>query len=165
MVEIKARVRVKEIYMGDPITKSDDVATAVWGDKLPVTLRDDELLIVEAEPDEDPVYSHENDSPEETDYVGQGLTATGSFIRMTRAQLVDLMGGEVKGGKYEHSATKLKLNKAFKFVCADSSEIIIPNADGFVNLSLSLGKAGTTKFPFNFHCLRASADWDVDIIF
>lgn len=163
-VDIKARLRVKEIYMSDPITKSADVGTAAWGDKLPVTLRDDEVLIVEGEPEEDPVYSHEHDAPEEVDYIGQGLTATGSFIRVTRNQLVELMGGEVNSGKYEHSATKLQLNKALRFVCADNSEVIVPNASGFVNMSLSLGKSGTSKFPFSFKCLRASSDWDVDII-
>lgn len=164
MADIKARLRVKEIYMSSPITKSEDLTSAIWGDKLPVTLRDDELLIVEGEPEEDPVYSHENDAPEEVDYIGQGLTATGSFIRVTRSQLVELMGGEVNSGKYEHSATKLNLNKALKLVCADESTIIIPNASGFVNMSLSLGKSGTSKFPFSFRCLKASDTWDTDII-
>lgn len=163
-VEIKARLRVKAIYLADPITQSADVSTAVWGDKMPVTLRDDEVLIVEADPEEDPVYSHENDAPEEIDYIGQGLTATGSFIRASRDQLADLMGGEVKSGKYEHSASKLVLNKAIKMVCADDSEVIIPNASGFVNMNLSLGKSGTSKFPFSFKCLRASDSWDVDLI-
>ena len=151
--------------MSSPITKSEDVSSAEWGDKLPVTLRDDELLIVEGEPEEDPVYSHENDAPEEVDYIGQGLTATGSFIRVTREQLVDLMGGEVNTGRYEHSVTKLQLNKALKLVCADESTIIIPNASGFVNMSLSLGKTGTSKFPFSFMLLKASDSWAVDIIF
>lgn len=161
---IKARLRVKEIHFADPIKTEAEKASAVWK-KMPATLRDDEVLITQAEPEEDPVYSHEEDSPVEVDYTGQGVVATGSFIRATREQLAELLGGTVKTGEYQHSPSILKLEKAIKLTCADDSVVIIPNASGFVTMNMSLGKSGTSKFPFKFNCLKASDTWAVDIVF
>lgn len=161
---IRAKLRVKELYMSAPIKEKGDLAAAVWGEKLPFTLRDDELLISEEDPEEDAVYSHENDTPEEVDYTGKGLKMTGTFIQAERDQLKVLMGGSASDGKYEHPTSKLQLEKAFKIVCRDG-EVIIPRASGFVNMSLSLGKGGVSRFPFSFTLKRASADWDCDIIF
>lgn len=162
---IKSRLRVKQMFMGEPITEEAKVATQEWGNALPVTLRDDELLITEEAPEEEPVHSHENDSPEEVDFTGKGLKMTGSFIRATREQLKTMLGGDVKETKYHHSTTKLNLNKAFKIVCHDGSEVVIPNADGYVLLNLALGKGAVSKFPFSFNLKRASASWDCDLIF
>lgn len=162
---IKAKLRVKEAYMTDPIATKAAVATAAWGDALPCSFRDDELIITEEEPEEEPVYSHENDSPEEVDFDSKGLKMGGSFIRVTREELVELMGGSTTGGKYERPTKKLILSKAFKFVCHDGSEVIIPNAQGAVTMNLNLGKNAVSKFPFKFNLKRASKDWDCDIMF
>lgn len=161
---IKARLRVKKIEMAEPIRTEAEKTTATW-EEMPLTLRDDEVVITQGEPEEDPVYSHEQDAPVEVDYTGQVVVATGSFIRATRAQLVKLIGGTTKTNEFQHSASILKLEKALKFTCSDDSVVIIPNASGFVTMNLSLGKSGTSKFPFKFNCLKASDEWDTDIIF
>jgi len=70
--KFKTRLRVKEVYMSDPLSTKDEISTAQWGDKLPLTLRDDELLITEGEPEEDEVFSHENDTPERWTSPGRG---------------------------------------------------------------------------------------------
>jgi len=41
---------------------------------------------------------------------------TGSFIRATRSQMAALMGGTAEAQSYEHPATKLQLEKAFKVI-------------------------------------------------
>ena len=148
--------------MSDPLSTKDEISTAQWGDKLPLTLRDDELLITEGTRGRR-VFSHENDTPEEVDFTGTGLTMTGSFIRATRSQMAALMGGTAEAQSYEHPATKLQLEKAFKVICQDESLVIIPRAQGYVNMNLSLGKGGISKFPFKFRLKKASADWDCDI--
>ncbi len=165
--KIIAKLRVKEIHFADPILTSAGVATAAW-EEQPLTLRDDEVSIVEGDPEEDSLYSHENDSPEDVDISGTGLTVVGSFIKATRAQMVALMGGNTSGAdpalKYEHPSKKLVLNKAMKFVCHDGSEVIIPNAKGSVALNMNVGKGGTAKYPFRFRALQAAPEWDCDII-
>lgn len=166
--KILGKIRVKEIYFAPPIAASADVATAVW-EEQPLTLRDDEVSIVEGDPEEDELYSHENDAPEDIEITGTGLTVVGSFIKATRAQMAAMMGGAVTGvdpaQKYEHAATKVAVNKAMKFVCQDDSEVVVPNAKGYVNLNLNVGKGGLAKFPFRFRALKASADWDCDILY
>lgn len=165
--KIIAKLRVKETHFADPILASAGVATAVW-EEQPLTLRDDEVSIVEGEPEEEALYSHENDSPEDVDISGTGLTLVGSFIKATRAQMVALMGGSTAGVDpalvYEHPSKKLVLNKAIKFVCHDGSEVIIPNAKGSVALNMNVGKGGTAKYPFRFRALQAAPEWDCDII-
>lgn len=162
-----AKMRVKKIEMSTPITKYADIATAVWAE-TPLTLRDDELRIFEEEPEEDELFSHENDAPEDTDVVGAGLRATGTFIKMSRAEMATFMGGDTEGAgagvKYVHSATKLVLKKAFRFTMQDDSVVVIPNASGYVQMDLNLGKGGRAAFPFNFRLLKASPTWDADLV-
>lgn len=164
---ILLKLRVKSLAMADPITSAAGVATAVWSD-LPLTLRDDEISIVEGEPDESEVFSHENDSPEDYDITGKGLSATGSFIKIGYDDLVTLLGGakvgEVGSEKFHHSTKKTLLNQALKATLVDDSVVIIPNAKGYVNANLNLGRGGVQKFPFKFRCLAGAADWLVDII-
>jgi hypothetical protein len=164
---IIAKIRVKETYFADPITDATGISTAEW-ELQPLTFRDDELVISEEDPEEEELYSHENDSPESYDITGKGLTISGSFIKATRAQMVDLLGGQITGvdpnQKFNHSASKQTLNKAIKFVCQDGSEVIAPNASGYVNLNLNIGKSGVGKFPFKFRLKKASATWDCDLI-
>lgn len=164
---ILLKARVKSIAVADPIVSAAGVATAVWTD-LPLTLRDDEVAIVEGDPDESEVFSHENDAPEDYDIAGSGLSATGSFIKIGYDDLVTLLGGakvgEVGSEKFHHSTTKTLLQQALKLTLKDDSTIIIPNAKGFVNANLSLGYGGVQKFPFKFRCLAGASDWKVDII-
>lgn len=164
---ILLKARVTQIDFADPITSAAGLATATWA-KQPLTLRDDEVLIGEEDPEENEVHSHENDAPEDYDIIGSGLTATGSFIKIGYDDLVKLLGGTKEGAdpdvKFHKSAKKVLLNKAIKFTLKGGGEIIIPNAKGFVNTSLSVGYGGTSKFPFKFKALVAAADWDCDII-
>lgn len=161
------KVRVEKIEMSDPIVSAAGVATAVW-EELPLTLRDDEILIADADPEESEVFSHENDAAEDYDIVGKGTNVSGSFIKATRAQLVDLMGGTSVGAdaatRIHRSASRLLLNKSLKFTLKGGGDIIVPNAKGFVMLSASVGFGGVTKYPFRFKALVAASDWDVDVI-
>lgn len=164
---IYLKTRVSKIEMCDPITSAAGLATAVWED-LPVTLRDDEILIADADPEETEVFSHENDAAEDYDIVGKGTNISGSFIKATRAQLVELFGGTSAGAdaatRLQRSAKKLILNKALKFTLTNGGDIIVPNAKGYVNLNAGLGYSGKTKYPFKFKALVAASDWDCDII-
>lgn len=159
-----AKLRVKEIYFADPISAAADVDTAVW-EKQPLTLRDDEVSIVEGDPEEEFLYSHENDAPEDMDVTGAGLTLIGSFIKATREQLAGILGGVTVGDFYEHSPSKLMIEKAVKYVCQDGSEVIVPRAKGYALLNMNLGKGGASKYPFRLRALKASPTWDCDIMF
>ena len=165
--KIIAKLRVEKTEFADPITDFDGIASASWAAQ-PLTYREDAVEIVEGEPEEDELYSHENDAPEDSDVVGAGITAKGTFIKATRTQMVALMGGKTSGAdetlQYQHAAKKVMLNKAIRFTCADGTKVVIPNAKGYVNLSLSIGKGGVAKFPFSFKCLTASPTWDCDIV-
>jgi len=161
------KARVKSIAMSTPINKADDVATAVWTD-LPLTLRDDELSIVDQDPDESEVFSHENDVAEDYDIVGTGTTIQGSFIKIGYDDLVTLLGGTKVGtapnAKFHRSGQRALFNKALKFTLKDDSTIIVVNVKGFIQSSLSVGFGGVQKFPFRFKVLPGAGDWNVDII-
>lgn len=165
--KILINARIKSISFADPITSAAGLDTATWVQQ-PLTLRDDELSIVEVDPDEKEIFSHENDTAEDFDVTGKGLSVVGSFVKATRAQMVELVGGETAGVdaamKFHKSGRKLLLHKAIKFTMRDDSEVIVPNAKGFVNVSMNIGADGVSKFPFKFRCLVASADWDCDLI-
>lgn len=164
---ILLKARVESIEFSDPITKEDDLASAVWV-KQPLTLRDDEVIISEEEPEESEVFSHENDAAEDYDIAGAGISASGSFIKIGYDDLVSLIGGVKKGTApnttFQKSAKKLLLNKSIKFTLKGGGNIIIPNAKGYVNTNLSIGYGGVSKFPFKFKALVASSTWDCDII-
>lgn len=161
------KARIAKMQMAEPITDAGDIAAVAWED-LPLTLRDDAIEIAEGDPEESEVYSHENDATEDYDIAGSGIKASGSFIKIGYDQLVALLGG-VKSGvdpnfKFHKSAKKLLLNKALRFELKNGGEIIIPNAKGYVNTTLSVGYGGVSKFPFKFAALPASSTWDCDII-
>ena len=161
------KVRVSKIEFSDPIASAAGLATAVW-EEQPLTLRDDEILISDDDPQESEVFSHENDAAEDYDIMGQGTNITGSFINATRAQLVDLLGGVSAGAddatRLQRSAKKLLLNKAIKFTLTNGGDIIVPNAKGYVLVNASIGVGGVVKYPFKFRALVAASDWDCDII-
>ncbi len=157
------KARISKMQMAEPITEEGQLASVVWED-LPLTLRDDALEITEDEPQEDEVFSHENDAAEDYDVAGGGLKVKGSFIKLTYDDLVKLVGGKKTDDNFQRSAKKLMLNKALKFILRGDGEIIIPNAKGYVLTNLSVGHGGKSKFPFNFRCKKASDTWDCDII-
>lgn len=161
------KARIAKMQMANPITEAAQLEGLVWED-LPITLRDDEIAIVEGEPTEDEVFSHENDAVEDYDIAGTGIKATGSFIKVTYEDLAKLLGGTKAGTspnfKFHKSAKKLLLNKALRYELKGGGEIIIPNAKGYVLTNLSVGFGGKSKFPFKFAALPASSDWNCDII-
>lgn len=157
------KARVGKIFFSPIITDESKLSAAVWAE-MPVTLRNDEISIIEEEPSENETFSHENDSPEDVDFTGKGLILKGSFIKVSRAQMQELLGGVVKTNNFYRSAKKVKLNKAIKFELKNGGVIIIPNASGYVLLHANLGNDGVLKFPFKFKCLVASNSWDCDII-
>lgn len=165
--KILLKTRVDGIDSAPVITSAAGVATAIW-EEQPLTLRDDEISITEGDVTETEVFSHENDSPEDYDITGSGMTAVGSFIRATYAQMAGLIGGEVSGvedaAMYLKSSKKILLNKALRFRLKSGGYIIIPNAKGYVNLSANLGATdGLLKFPFSFRAM-AQTGFDCDLI-
>lgn len=164
---ILLKARIKSMAMAPVITSAAGVATAVWAD-LPLTLRDDEVSIVDQDPNESEVFSHENDVAEDYDIVGTGTTVQGSFIKVSYDDLVTLLGGakvgEVGSEKFHRSGQRALFNKALKFTLKDDTTIIIPNAKGFIQSALSIGFGGVQKFPFRWKLLPGAADWNVDLI-
>ena len=164
---ILLKARIAKMEMADVITSAAGVDTATWTE-LPLTLRDDEVLIVDNEPDESEVFSHENDVAEDYDIIGKGTTVKGSFIKIAYANLVTLLGGEIVGTapntKFHRSGQRALFNKAIRFTLKDDTTIVLPNAKGFVQSSMSVGFGGVQKFPFNWRVLPGAADWNVDII-
>lgn len=161
------KIRCAGIDMADPIISQAGIATATW-EEQPLTLRDDELSLVEADPTETDIYSHENDTEEDYDAVGNGIAGVGSFIKATYTQLLALQGGTVSGtgdaAMFLKSGKKLIFNKAVRFRLKNGGYIIIPNGKGYVNLNANLGATdGRLKYPFRIKAL-ATADWDCDII-
>jgi hypothetical protein len=157
------KARVEKMEMASPITASSGVTSATW-EELPLTLRDDMVSIIESEPEESEVYSHENDAAEDYDIAGTGMKMTGSFIKADYDQLVTLMGGAKEGAvgseKYAKSAKTLLLNKAFRLTLRGGGTIVIPNAKGAVRAELNVGYGGVSKFPFSFKLMKASDTWD-----
>jgi len=160
------KARIAGIDFADPITNEAGLATITWKEQ-PLTLRDDEVSIVEGEPETKEVFSHENDAPEDYDITGSGLTATGSFIKADYAQMAELFGGQVTGtgdsAKFVRSGKKTVINKAIRFRFKDGGSAILPNAKGYVLLNLNAGVDGILKHPFSFKSI-AQKDFDCDIV-
>lgn len=164
---LKLKIRCEGIDTADVITAAAGVASATWTAQ-PLTLRDDELSIVEADPEETNIYSHENDAAEDYDITGNGITAVGSFIKATNQQMADLLGGTVNGADaaamFLKSSKKAIINKAIRFRLKGGGYIIMPNAKGYVNLNANLGATdGRLKFPFSFKALASAFDCEIII--
>ncbi|MFR9164998.1 MAG: hypothetical protein ACK5MA_10370 [Parachlamydiaceae bacterium] len=144
------------------ITKFEDIATATWKPQ-PLTLRDDTVEIVEGDPEEDEIYSHENDAPEDYEITGMGITASGSFIKATVEQLIALLGGTNTSTAFQKSAKKIMVEKSIRFRFKNGGYAVIPKARGYVLLNLNVGRDGRAKFPFVFKAL-APDGWDCDIV-
>lgn len=165
--QILLKARVASISFAPPIVSAAALAAAVWVEQ-PLTLRDDEVSLMEEDPEESEVFSHENDAAEDYDIVGKGLTLKGSFIKASYDELITLLGGTKEGVDpnftFHRSAKKVVMNKAIKITLKSGGTIIIPNAKGYVNMNLSVGFGGVSKYPFKFKALVAASDWDVDVI-
>ena len=163
------KARIAGVDFANVIESEADLDTIQESDwtAQPVTLRDDEISIVEGEPDESEVFSHENDAPEDYDVAGTGVTAVGSFIKATFAEMATLMGGEATtvGSKpaYLHSSAKKVIETAIRFRLKNGGAIIIPYAKGGVQFNANAGYDGVMKFPFRFRAL-AQKDWGVDLV-
>lgn len=162
--KIRARRRVKEAFMGDPITSEAKLGTATFATKLPFTLRDDELAFAQEDPEVEEIEVHELDTPVDIDYDYNPVVLVGTFVGLTHDQKKLLLGGEVKGGKYMHHAKINILNKSLKFVDHSGNYIICTNVTGYVKFEEGLGKDGLSRAPFRFTCLAGAPDWDVDIV-
>lgn len=165
----KLRTKIRCIGMDSApvITAQAGISTAVWK-PLPLTLRDDQLVITPGDVTETEVQSHENDIAEDYDATGTGRAATGSFIKATMAQLKELLGGETVGTDDDIMFLKSgKLNilsQALRFRLKDGGAIIIPNARGYVDIDINAGATdGMLKCPFKFQSL-AQDGFDCDLI-
>lgn len=162
--KIIAKRRIKEGYIGDPITSESGLGSAQFKTKLPLTLRDDELGFSQDDPEVEEIFVHEMDSPLHTDYNFKPVVLTGTFLGLTDEQKKLLLGGDVKSGKYLHPSKVNILNKSLKFVDHDGNYIICTNVTGFVKYEQGLGKEGLRRYPFRFTCLAGSPDWQVDLV-
>lgn len=161
---LKAKTRIKSMKMGNPIETEEGLASASFEIALPYTFRDDAVEFSEEEPEEEAIYCHETDSPLDVEVVGKGVTLSGTFVGPTVEQLVTLLGGKNKDGKFAKAAKKITLEKAIEITCHDDTKIIIPRAKGYVLFSPGIGKDGKSRFPFKFNCLPASKQWEVDVV-
>lgn len=155
MAEIlRARLLVEGIDFTDTkgiIDKATAIA-ATW-EPQPLTLRDDELILEEAAPEEDEVFSHELDPAVDYGITGSSITATGSFIMPTVDQLVALFGGKKDGTTFIKGTTKILIDKAIRFRFQGGGWVVLTRAKGFVTWSMNVGRAGRVKFPFSFKAL------------
>lgn len=162
--KIRARRRVKEGYIGDPITSEVALGSATFKTKLPLTLRDNELTFSQEDPETEEVYTHELDSPVYVEYTNKPVVISGTFLGLTDEQKKLLLGGNVKDGKYLHSTTYPILAKSLKWVDHEDNYIICTNVSGYVKYEPSIGKTGLERYPFKFTCLAGSPNWSVDIV-
>lgn len=151
---VRAKLRVAGIDFA-PIFASDaTLATAVWVEQ-PLTLKDDEISMVEGDSTEDPVYAHEVDTPIDVDYVGALTTFVGTFIKATFDQMAALLGGSASGSGdtavYKHSGVKKVHDTAIRIRLKDGGAVIIPKARGTVLYNGTYGaENGRLKLPFKF---------------
>lgn len=147
------KARVDGIDFAEPIASLEEINAAQWVPQ-PVTLRDDEISLVETEPDEIEIKSIESEIPEDIEISAKPFRVSGSFIKSTYQQMVDLMGGEimiVAGTEaYLHPVEKIVLYKAVRFRLKRGGHIILLNAKGSVQISANAGYGGLLKFPFSF---------------
>lgn len=161
-----AKYKVAQLYTAEPITTEAGIASASWK-KCPFTLRDDIITIKSDEPEIEELYAHEQDAPVEVDYEQKPTTVTGSFINLTADQLIEFFEGKaLTGDKGVALMGKLKkLNVALKIESRSGNSFIIPNAQGFVQKDIGIGKGGVAKFPFKFTATIASPEWNAEILY
>lgn len=161
------KIRVKSIGFADPITSYEGIEAAEFTEQ-PSTLRDDAITLKEGDPEESEEYSHEDDAPSDYSIVGGSKELLGSFLNMSKTQIVGLLGGTIEGTSPNEAAvissTKTLLNKAVKITGHNGEVLIIPNAKGYCLFDADFSKDGVLKAPFKFKCLQAAADWKTDLV-
>ncbi|MDH6310591.1 hypothetical protein M2451_003319 [Dysgonomonas sp. PFB1-18] len=173
MAEEKIRVkwRVAGIDFSDN-TDIVDKATALAAEwkTAPDTLRDDELLITPPTINKTPIYSHEADSPVENEItIGDPRNIAGSFIRMTIAQLVELIGGNSDGTAYLMEDVLKILQKAIRIRFQGGGWVVYPRVEGYVLLDMNVGYNSRVKAPFDFTPLVPATGgnivgiWETDV--
>lgn len=150
---LKARLLVVGIdFTSSAVTDKASADAATW-EAQPLTLRDDELILQEATPEEDEVFSHELDPAVDYGITGASITATGSFIMPTVDQLVALFGGSKSGTAFLKGTTKILIEKAMRFRFQGGGWVVLTRAKGFVTWNMDIGRGGRVKFPFSFKAL------------
>lgn len=167
---LKIKWRVDGIDFSDATNIKDKVSAgaAEWL-TAPKTLRDDELLITPPTVNKNPIYSHESDTPEENEItIGDPRNITGSFIKMTTAQLVELIGGKMDGTAYIMEDSIKVLKKAIRIRFQGGGWVVFPRVEGYVVLDMNVGYEGRTKAPFDFTPLapengsKTAGIWETD---
>lgn len=151
---VRAKLRVAGVDFAATFATDAALAAAVWTEQ-PLTLKDDEISMVEADPTEDAVYTHELDTPVDVDYVGALTSFVGSFVKATFDQMAVLLGGTASGtgdtAVYKHSGIKKIHDTAIRIRLKDGGAVIIPKARGTVQYNGTYGaENGRLKLPFKF---------------
>lgn len=166
---LKIKWRVAGIDFSDATDIKDKASAnaAAWK-TAPRTLRDDELVITPPTVNKNPIYSHEADAPEENEItIGDPRNITGSFIKMTTAQLVELIGGKMDGTAYVMEDVLKVLKKAIRIRFQGGGWVVFPRVEGFVQLDMNVGFEGRIKAPFDFTPLasedgKSGGIWETD---
>ncbi len=167
---LKIKWRVEGIDFSDDTTIVDKAtALAAEWKTAPKTLRDDELLITPPTVNKNPINSHESDAPEEVEItIGDPRNITGSFIRMTVDQLVELIGGKKDGTAYLMEDVLKILQKAIRVRFQGGGWVVFPRVEGYVLLDMNVGYNSRVKAPFDFTPLAATTGgtttgiWETD---
>ena len=151
---LRAKLRVAGIDFAPTFATDVALAAAVWVEQ-PLTLKDDEISMVEGDPTEDAVYTHELDTPVDVDYTGALTTFVGTFIKATFDQMAALLGGSASGdgdtAVYKHSGVKKVHETAIRIRLKDGGAVVIPKARGTVQYNGTYGaENGRLKLPFKF---------------
>lgn len=167
---LKIKWRVDGIDFSD-VTNIIDKASANAAEWVtaPKTLRADELLVTPPTVNKSPIYSHESDTPEENEItIGDPRNITGSFIKMTTAQLVELIGGKMDDTAYLMEDAIKVLKKAIRIRFQGGGYVVFPRVEGYVVLDMNVGYEGRTKAPFDFTPLapengsKTAGIWETD---
>lgn len=167
---LKIKWRVEGIDICDDTTIKDKAtANAATWVTAPKTLRDDELLVTPPKVNTNPIYSHESDAPVENEItISDPRNISGSFINMTVAQMVDLIGGKKDGSVYIMEDILKILQKAIRIRFQGGGWVVYPRVEGYVLLDMKVGYNSRVKAPFDFMPLAPAAGgnaigiWETD---
>lgn len=151
-------LRVKQLYIADPITSSAGVKSAKWT-KLPCTLRDDEMPLKSEDPEEQEIFCNESDIPVHTESTGKPYTLSGAFVDISEADMVSILGFEKTSIGLEFSGDLHKFEKAIKIETYSGKTYLLPRVDGQVRPEFNFGTGKVSKAPFKFILKKASDEW------
>lgn len=156
--KILAVLRVKQMWIANPITNAEGVASASWV-KLPCTLRDDEVPLKSDDPEEQEVFCNESDIPVHTETTGKPYYLTGSFVEISEDSMVSILGFEKTSLGLEFSGDLHKFEKAIKVETHSGKTYLLPRVDGQVRPEFNFGTGKVSKAPFKFTLKKASEEW------